>query len=173
MSDADSGWEGLAIGAVVLALVLWLLYSVVSFLYENARTIALWMGPFVLVAGTWYGLRVIHRLFSTHPAKDAVKNRSIADADQILCRIDKGGLAFMHENQARNADKLRQGVEKETSKIKQQIEKLEAELSRLGAVHAGSAAEAIAAVKSSPNHDELRRSLIRRLAEREGMHVQG
>ena len=78
----------------------------------------------------------------------------------------------MHENQARNADKLRQSVEKETAQIQEKIERLKAELARLGAVQAGSAAEAIAAVKSSPLHDELRRSLIRRLAEREGIHVQ-
>jgi hypothetical protein len=171
-SDSDSFWGGLFGVALGLALVSWLLYTIVVYLYENARTIFLWIGPFILVAGTWYGLRAIHRLFSSHPAKDAVKSRSIADADRILCRIEKGGLSFMHENQARNADKLRQGVENETNKIRQQIENLEAELSRREAVNAGSIAEAIAAVRSSPHRDELRRSLVRRLAEREGIHVQ-
>lgn len=170
-SESESFWVGLFGVVLGLALISWLLYTIVVYLYENARTIALWIGPFALVAGTWYGLRALHYIFSTHPAKNAVKNRSIADADQILCRIEKGGLAFMHENQARNADRLCRDVEKETSNLREKIERIQAEIARFGAVNAGSAAEALAAVQSSRHDDELRRALIRRLAEEERMHV--
>lgn len=77
----------------------------------------------------------------------------------------------MHRNQAMNAIKLSQEVEKENLQIHREIASLEAELKRLGDVHAGSAAQAIAAVQSSRYDADLRRALIRRLAEEEGMHV--
>lgn len=149
----------------------WLQLKILLYMPTHMGIIANYLGALAFVIGAWYSLRAYYYLMASHPATPAIRKRSVTDAAPLLCTSSKDGLTFMHEHQARKANILCQEVEEETAQMNQKIARLKAELARLGAVHGGAPAEAIAAVQSSRHDAELRRALIRRLAEEEGLHV--